>query len=600
MTAKQIFIAVLSGLCLSIGGVFAFNEVRAQAQCSVNSDCAGGLVCVNSRCNVRPPIWDMRSAVLPDGQDASVYLSGIDQSNALRVGNLRLSFYNQINNITPSTAGAAIPREIAFQYQSGNQGFTVYNGAQESRLRVDSAGNVSVAQGLHVGPGTATGLQSGEVRATRGTFSETVTVGGVAVLTGVEASDTSGLTVEGTGRTRTVRLRECGNGQFLTRRDGAWVCGSEFSGLTVAGDLTVRGNILLPTGSATVDGVNLDNVITRPSSCEANRYLQWTGSAWQCATIAAGGAGVSDHGELTGLGDNDHPQYYLQTGDTRDLTIGRNLTVTGALTAASISTVAGGTVDTTTLTAANATVGGNSVLTTLTVGPAGGLLITGAGTSRFISLQSTCGNGEVLEWNANATPPAWQCATIEADEPAFTTWRGADVGAQTLANLTVNSVLTLGSGAPEFPRATSGVRVGGDVTASGCFGPTVVGATTATYDGNLVNADGYREVDALCRAAFGGSHQCTTDEVMSSIHCGAVWSDANRTTLQAGIPQEQFVWISNGAPSLPTPTNDCYGWTQTGVIGDEQSQGVTWYFDGSGGAGYARACNESYRVLCCR
>lgn len=279
---------------------------------------------------------------------------------------------------------------------------------------------------------------------------------------------------------------------------------------------------------------------------------------------------------------------------------GRPLTATGATFT--------GAVDAASIVAASATVGGRAVLTEVAPLDGGGIAVTGTGSSRAIGLISQgCAGGQVLRRNTGNT--GWECGTIsggtvgaaEEDDPRFTAWRGTpDPGAQTLANLTVNSVLTLGSGAPEFPRATSGVRVGGDVTASGCFGPTAVGATTATYDGNLVNADGYREVDALCRAAFAGSHQCTTDEVMSSIHCGAVWSDANRTTLQAGIPQEQFVWISNGAPSLPTPTNDCYGWTQTGVIGDEQSQGVTWYFDGSGGAGYARACNESYRVLCCR
>lgn len=40
----------------------------------------------------------------------------------------------------------------------------------------------------------------------------------------------------------------------------------------------------------------------------------YDGSAWQ--TVAVGSVGVTDHGALTGLGDDDHPQYLLKTGGT--------------------------------------------------------------------------------------------------------------------------------------------------------------------------------------------------------------------------------------------------------------------------------------------
>ena len=36
------------------------------------------------------------------------------------------------------------------------------------------------------------------------------------------------------------------------------------------------------------------------------------------AKIGEGGGGVTDHGLLTGLGDNDHPQYLLTTGKAAD------------------------------------------------------------------------------------------------------------------------------------------------------------------------------------------------------------------------------------------------------------------------------------------
>jgi hypothetical protein len=39
---------------------------------------------------------------------------------------------------------------------------------------------------------------------------------------------------------------------------------------------------------------------------------------WQLKPAAGGGGGVTDHGALTGLADDDHPQYLNNTrGDTR-------------------------------------------------------------------------------------------------------------------------------------------------------------------------------------------------------------------------------------------------------------------------------------------
>ena len=144
------------------------------------------------------------------------------------------------------------------------------------------------------------------------------------------------------------------------------------------------------------------------------------------------------------------------------------------------------------------------------------------------------------------------------------------------------------------------IAVGGAITAGGCLGPVVVGATAAP--GVNGAQDGYRGIDGLCSGAFSGSHQCTTNEVLTSIHCGAIWTDGTKTVLRPAVQAiaGAFTWISNGAPSLPTPTNDCYGWTQTGVIGGQQSQGIAWTFDVRGGGGYARPCNEQNRIVCCR
>ena len=63
-------------------------------------------------------------------------------------------------------------------------------------------------------------------------------------------------------------------------------------------------------GSASLSGLT-DTNISSPSHNEA---LVWTSSTgeWINASLAGGG-GVTDHGLLTGLSDNDHPQYVLTT-----------------------------------------------------------------------------------------------------------------------------------------------------------------------------------------------------------------------------------------------------------------------------------------------
>lgn len=60
------------------------------------------------------------------------------------------------------------------------------------------------------------------------------------------------------------------------------------------------------------------------SGVSTNDILQYNGSEW---VPVAGGGGVSDHGALTGLGDDDHPQYLLADGSralTGDLDLGSN------------------------------------------------------------------------------------------------------------------------------------------------------------------------------------------------------------------------------------------------------------------------------------
>jgi len=86
------------------------------------------------------------------------------------------------------------------------------------------------------------------------------------------------------------------------------------------------------THNHTVDA--LSNVSTSGKS--DGQVLTWNagGGQWQAATVATGGGGVTDHGALTGLGDDDHTQYYNQArGDARYALSGHNHTGVYATTA---------------------------------------------------------------------------------------------------------------------------------------------------------------------------------------------------------------------------------------------------------------------------
>lgn len=73
---------------------------------------------------------------------------------------------------------------------------------------------------------------------------------------------------------------------------------------------TTKGDLLVTTGASTITRlpVGTDTYVLTADSAEAS------GVKW----AAAGGGGVTDHGALTGLSDDDHTQYFLANG-TRDV-----------------------------------------------------------------------------------------------------------------------------------------------------------------------------------------------------------------------------------------------------------------------------------------
>ncbi|MDP3245256.1 MAG: hypothetical protein Q8M83_06415 [bacterium] len=130
----------------------------------------------------------------------------------------------------------------------------------------------------------------------------------------------------------------------------------------------------------------------------------------------------------------------------------------------------------------------------------------------------------------------------------------------------------------------------GDVTVSnnlkvyGCFGPVYQQPSETSSNGN---AGGYMGVNAKCPAQM---HVCTTSEILQSVNCGEIFKPGKDTN--GGQP----MWISNLAPSLPTPTNDCGGWKTSTA----SSVGVVYSFNSTGGAGGTAACNSSLKFSCCK
>lgn len=176
---------------------------------------------------------------------------------------------------------------------------------------------------------------------------------------------------------------------------------------------------------------------------------------------------------------------------------------------------------------------------------------------------------------------------------------------------------TLGGGLRLITESDSTVTVAGNITATGCFGPIFAGVTSAPENAvapysttgvirgvitgrGEVAPVGYRGGHDRCVRAFTGSHMCSTQEILNSVSCGT--SAGTSAVFQALPPAvgggPGRAWIANGAPALPTQTNDCNGWT----YGDASAtvNGVAWAFDVNGGVGWAQTCNSLYPIACCR
>jgi hypothetical protein len=131
-----------------------------------------------------------------------------------------------------------------------------------------------------------------------------------------------------------------------------------------------------------------------------------------------------------------------------------------------------------------------------------------------------------------------------------------------------------------------------NIKADGCFGPSFVGNTVATY--RPVDVSGYYGVNNICNGEFAGSHVCTAQEMLESIKC----SDAD-SPIRA-VADDKQAWINAGPPGFTANANDCLGWTAVTPSEQQTSYGRFWIFNvASGGRGTSASCNATAKSFAC-
>lgn len=180
----------------------------------------------------------------------------------------------------------------------------------------------------------------------------------------------------------------------------------------------------------------------------------------------------------------------------------------------------------------------------------GNITAGGAIKGNFVDTDGTsCGNNQILKKVIDEINERWECtdvsgAAVNETDPVFTAWQVA-----------------------------------------GCFGPVFKHISSSISSGAV---GGY--VGANTTKCAQGEHVCTTTEVLNSINCLA---DIDTVALASAT---NGVWVSAGAAALPTPTNDCNGWTS----GESSWQGVHYVYSTTGGNFNAKSCDTVLPFACCK
>lgn len=596
---KQFSVIVISALILSVGGVLILNEVGAQVDCTPANEEAvcgdpaeTGLRCVESRCNVPPPIWNAQ--VFGEAQDAEIFLQGTGIDTSLRVGDVRLGLGNQLNNLT---AG-----EVAVNFNSSGRGFTVYDGATNDWFRINNAGLVRVARGLSIG-GDAPDAGDGDLEIAGN-------INGINfdnVVNEIIAGD--GLTLGPPGNTthrRTLSLlQDCDDGQVLQWDDdaGDWDCGTIAGGGGDGGEPLFIGwrdsDTPALEGLLQVGGFQLVGDIADGSVLTADDAGVGTWQPLPPGVLPGGVLGQTLRHDGNGWISNDllynnGTNIGIRTDDPQFGLDVQGAGVQGQIRAQSGFCIANDCIN------AWVDVGGGG----------GGGGVGGAGAAdklAFWTDANTLDHNDNLHWD-----DADRELGIGTADPEFTLDASGD--RIIIRNPDGNAEFDLQSRDPSLPdgvepqhwglyveensrdlrfwygadrfffSSTGDFVAANSINANGCFGPVFVGLTGAVNG----NQGGYQAADAICAGAFVNSHVCTVAEIFNSKSCDAAIFVAQVTG--SG-------WVLSGPPGFTTNANDCIGRTSANV----DDLGSFWRFNNQGGQGWLSPCSANTRGLaCCR
>lgn len=194
--------------------------------------------------------------------------------------------------------------------------------------------------------------------------------------------------------------------------------------------------------------------------------------------------------------------------------------------------------------------------------------LTGNGTvDSPVTMINTCGAGEVLKYNFDATHLGWTC------RPDLNT------ALPTCGTGQILKFVDPDGAGPLLAQWQCALEQQGFVASR------IVGATSEGFDGALNNfggVNGYERADEKCTIKYPDSHICTTDEVLNTINERSA-IPGNDSTLAViswldtlpEIDTGDYYWVSAGVahPSNAVSNNDCFGWTSASPI----HGGIVWH-----------------------
>jgi hypothetical protein len=186
--------------------------------------------------------------------------------------------------------------------------------------------------------------------------------------------------------------------------------------------------------------------------------LVYQSGTWQPATVSSGG--VTDHGALTGLTDDDHPQYHNNArGDAR------------YYTQAQVDTSLAGKVDSNDSRLSDTRTPTDGTVTTAK-------LQDNAVTEPKLSISNTPTSGQVLSWNGSAM--SW--TTNSASDPTM----GGDLsGTASNAQIAAGAIVNADINATAAIAQSKVANLTTDLAAKASTTTTITGATSLTGGGSL-------------------------------------------------------------------------------------------------------------------